>query len=317
MNNHINTQFGFDYSNDDQFFSLIGVEAKLGDDGSDYSYELYNFVTYDDNGKEIGSEYDEDERIAGANGVVEDVGKQKLTLPDEMGKQQKGRIIIAQYEDSDEYDENVFDNHANGEENVEAVNDNLVLGNAEEDNNENKDSVNVKNKIDDNYVNDYDETHEVNSDENNTGFDGTDEENDEDYDEDYDYEGDESEELDENYYDNGVDEEESEEYSENMEDVDDQYEDYDYARVDEKGAYSNVIKNDNDAIFNVLDEKYYNGKSVIERKDKEHEIEDKGTNYSSMVNDELSIGDAEQNFEDDIGIKEDYNYENYDTYNDY
>lgn len=240
LNNHINTQFGFDYSYDEEFFKLIGVETKSGESGSEsYSYDDYDFVQYDKNGKDGGNEYDEGERNDVVNDAVVNNDKKKDSLPDEGSKRQKGRIIIEEYEDSAEYDENDSDYDFNSKENG-VIDVDLVLKGPKDEKLTGQIKANFKNNKDYNYVNDYDETHEINNDGDNPSDDETEEDEEEEYDEDYNYyEGDESEERDENYNDRGQDEENPDESVEENEKKDDYYENNDFSEKEDSDDNQN------------------------------------------------------------------------------
>lgn len=265
MNNHINTQFGFDYSYDEEFFKLIGVETKSEESGRvSYSYDNYDFVPYDKNGKDGGYDYDEEERNGVVNKAPVNIDKKKNSLPDEGGKRQKGRIIIEEYEDSDEYDKNDADNDFNSKEN-DVMDENLVLKESKDDKLKDKAKDSLKHNKDYNYVNDYDETHERNSDDDISADKETEEDDEEEYDEDYNYEGDESEERDEDYIDRGQDEVNPDESIEKNENLNDYYDNNDFGEGEDNGVNKNA--NGDDGIMEELEE---DQNSV--RKDFENEI---------------------------------------------
>lgn len=249
MNNHINTQFGFDYSYDEEFFKLIGVERKSEESGREsYSYENYDFVPYVKNGKFGGNEYDEEERNRVVNEAPVNIDKKKKhILPDERGKRKKGRIIIEEYEDSDEYDKNDADNDVNSKEN-DVIDENLVLKEFKDDNRIDKVKDSLKHNKDYNYVNDYDETHERNSDDDISTDKETEEEDEEEdeeeYDEDYNYEGDESEERDEDYIDRGQDEGHLDDSIEKNKNQNDYYDDNDFSAEENNAVNKNTNGDD-------------------------------------------------------------------------
>lgn len=310
LNNHINDQFGFDYSYDEEFFRLIGVETKSKESGSEsYSYENYDFVPYDKNGIDSGNEYDDDERNAVVDGDVVNIDKKENSLPGEGSKRQKGRIIIEEYEDSDEYDENGFDNDYDSKEN-DVMDENLVLKEPKDEKLKVKVRANLKNNKD-YYVNDYDETHEINSVEDSPGDSENEEDEEEEYDEDYNYEGDESEERDESYNDRDEDEENPDESIEKNKKEDDYYENYDYSEENERNANNNVNGDDDYVI-----EKKHNNHVIRYMNNNEILEEDKSNNVRVKVN-KLNNGDVNKDLRFQAEKSKDYNYDIYDNYNDY